>query len=146
MTSSEMSESSVPSYFSQSVTPNGKQLHVNVISTRPCWYFHHLRLFVCSAGLFLGTLLIFSVRCGQDSKPPASESHCQIWCQSQVAFIRPHRTQAVCMKAGLPGSIKDAAGSLSRERRNEILAVLSRPLRVSPCQTFGASRRSSSSL
>ena len=29
------------------------------------------------------------------------------------------------MKAGLPGTIKDAAGSLSRQRRNEILAVLS---------------------
>lgn len=102
MTSSEMSESSVPSYFSQSVTPNGKQLHVNVINTRPCWYFHHLRLFVCSADLFLGTLLIFSARCGQDSKPPASESHCQIWCQSQVTFIRPHRTQASVYESRSP--------------------------------------------
>lgn len=41
------------------------------------------------------------------------------------------------MKAGLPGSIKDAAGSLSRQRRNEILAVRSRPLRVSPAKRPG---------
>lgn len=36
------------------------------------------------------------------------------------------------MKAGLPGSIKDAAGSLSRQRCNEILAVLSRAPESSP--------------
>lgn len=41
------------------------------------------------------------------------------------------------MKAGLPSSIKDAAGSLSRQRRNEILAVLSRPPRVSPAKRPG---------
>lgn len=41
------------------------------------------------------------------------------------------------MKAGLPGSIKDAAGSLSRQRCNEILAALSRPLRVSQAKRPG---------
>lgn len=35
-------------------------------------------------------------------------------------------------ESGLPRSIKDAAGSLSRQRRNEILAALSQPPRVFP--------------
>ncbi|CAB1455478.1 unnamed protein product [Pleuronectes platessa] len=38
----------------------------------------------------------------QDFQPTASEARRQIWCQSQVAFIRPHRTEAVCMRQVSP--------------------------------------------
>lgn len=41
------------------------------------------------------------------------------------------------MEAGLPGGIKDVAGFLSRQKRNEILAVRSRPQRVSPAKRPG---------
>lgn len=41
------------------------------------------------------------------------------------------------LKAVLPDSIKDVAGSLSSQRRNEILAALTQPLRVSPTSVWG---------
>lgn len=58
-------------------------------------------------------------------------------CQSQVAFMQPHRTEGQMNRGNVykscfpHSSIKDAAGSLSRQRRNNMFAVPSRPLRVS---------------
>lgn len=71
----------------------------------------------------------------QGGLPPTTirKSHHQIWCQWSLRFLLSgHSEQRQCIKASLPTGIKDAAGALSRQRCNEIFAVLSRPLRDFP--------------